>query len=353
MAILKFNNVGIAAVAACVPPRVVSNYDYCNLLPDRELEKVIHSVGIGERRVVDEGVCASDLCYLAAKRLMEDNDIDPDTIDVLLFTSQCADYRIPATAPILQHRLGLPTSVMAMDLSLGCSGYVYSLSTAYAYASLPGIRRVLLLDGEALSTYCNPKDKVNVLLYGDAGTATLIEKGDYGESVFILNTDGSGHDAVKIFDGGMRNGFSESSLKVEEREDGNYRSNLQLYMDGMDVFNFAIRVVPRGVKEIMTCAGCTLEQVDYLIYHQSNKYMTDFFTKRLKVPSEKVPYSLSKYGNASSASIPLTIASELQSCLSGRKKLVLCGFGAGLSWGTAVLNVINCQVSDIVTYTEE
>lgn len=350
MAVITYNNVGIKAMSACVPSKIVSNQSLSAFMSDDEVEKMINSVGIHERRVCDEDVCASDLCYKAAMKLMEDNAIEPGSIDMLLFMSQCADYKVPATSCILQHRLGLPKTVACLDLSLACSGYVYGLSAAFAYTSMTGINRVLLLDGETFTKYVNPKDKVNVPLYGDAGTATLIEKGNYEPSVFILNTDGSGEDAVKIPHGGCRHPFTSESYVIQEREEGNLRSDAQLYMDGMDVFNFAIGVVPKGVRELMEVMSSSLERIDYLLFHQANKFMTDFFVKRLKLDPEKVPYSISKFGNTSSASIPLTIVSELEGKLDKDKFVVMCGFGAGLSWATAGLVMHNCKVSRLVEY---
>lgn len=348
MATIRYKNVGISAMSACVPKKIAYNKDLTNIMSAEEVDKMISSVGIHERRICDDDVFASDLCFKAAKKLMEDSNISPESIDMLLFMSQTADYRSPATACILQHRLGLSKDCAAMDLSLACSGFTYGLSTAMAYASMEGINRVLLLDGETFSKVVNPRDKVNIPLYGDAGTATLIEKGDFGESIFILRTDGSGEDAVKI-PAGMRNPLTPSSLIETERENGNYRNDVQVYMDGMDVFNFAIKVVPKGVKEILAESGLSHENINRLIFHQSNKFMTDFFIRKLKIDGNKCPYSIQKYGNTSSASIPLTICSEL----SGRRnneRFVLCGFGAGLSWGTVLMTLYDCNILPVIEY---
>ena len=351
MATIRYKGVGITAMTACVPPKKVYNSDLKDIMPADEVEKMINSVGIHERRICDEDVFASDLCYKAAKKLMDDNNIDPASIDMLLFMSQTADYRCPATSCILQNRLGLSKDCAAMDLSLACSGYVYGLSCAMAYASMPGINRVLFLDGETFSKLVNPKDKVNVPLYGDAGTATLIEKGEFPESVFILHTDGSGEDAVKV-PAGMRHRLTPESLLVKERENGNYRSDVEVYMDGMEVFNFAIRVVPKGIKEIVKEVGTEIDNADYIVFHQSNRFMTDFFTKKLKIAGTKIPYCIGKFGNTSSASVPLTIVSELHDKLSERKSLIMCGFGAGLSWGTAWTTIENCRISPVFDYSK-
>ena len=327
MATITNHNVGVKAMAACVPSEVVYNKDLTHLMTQEEVDKMINSVGIHERRISPVDVCASDLCYKAALKLMEDNQIDPESIDMLLFMSQSPDFKSPATACILQHRLGLSKSTACMDLTLACSGYVYALSTAFAYASMEGVNRILLLDGETFTKYVNPRDKVNVPLYGD-----------------------SGRDALIVPDGGCRNPFTVESSIEKECENGNYRSDIQVYMDGMDVFNFAIGVVPKGVKTILKEVGITINDLDYLLFHQSNKFMTNFFVKRLKFDSDKVPYSIQKYGNTSSASIPLTICSELSGTLISNKKVVMCGFGAGLSWGTAFIPFGDCCISPVFDY---
>lgn len=337
-------------MSACVPKNIVSNRDLGYLIPESDIEKTIENIGIEERRVVDEDVCASDLCYKAAKQLIEDNDIDSNSIDVLLFMSQTSDYRIPATAPILQHRLGLAKETACLDLSLGCSGFVYALSTAFAYASMEGVNRVLLLDGETFSKIVNKRDKVDWPLYGDGATATLIEKGDFESSTFILQSDGSGEEAVKIFGGGMRNPVKTESVVEKEREEGNIRNDLEIYMDGMDVFNFAMSVVPKGVKEIAKITETTLDDIDWLVFHQANKFMTDFFAKRLKFNMDKVPYCIQKYGNTSSTSVPLTIVSELHDKIKDGDRVVMCGFGAGLSWATARVVFNGCHISPVIEY---
>ncbi len=347
MATIRYKGVGIRAMSACVPSKIIYNKDLGYLIPEEEIEKTIQSIGVVERRIADEGVCASDLCYKAAKQLMEDSGVDPKSIDVLLFMSQTADYRIPATAPILQHRLGLSNDTLCMDLSLGCSGYVFALSTAYAYANM-GLR-VLLLDGETFSKIVNKRDKVDWPLYGDGATATLVENGNYEESTFILRTDGSGKDAVMIRDG-MRNRITAASCIEKVEEDGNVRNGMEVFMDGMDVFNFAMRHVPKDIKEIVAEVGITMNDIDWLVFHQANKFMTDFFVRKLKFDTNKVPYCIQKYGNTSSTSVPLTIVSELQDKLRDGDRVVMSGFGAGLSWGTAHVVFNQCHISPVIEY---
>ena len=349
MAIIKYKGVGIKAMSACVPKNIVYNKDLGYLIPEKEIEKTIQNIGVVERRVVDKDTCASDLAYKAAIQLMKDNCIDPNSIDVLLFMSQTSDYRIPATAPILQHRLGLSTDTLCLDLTLGCSGFVFALSTAFAYASMEGINRVLLLDGETFSKIVNKRDKVDWPLYGDGATATLVEKGDYASSTFILKSDGSGKDAVIIRDG-MRNKITAESCKEITEEDGNIRTGLEVFMDGMAVFNFAMKRVPKSIKEILEVSECTINDVDWMVFHQANKMMTDFFTKKLKINPKKVPYCLQKYGNTSSTSVPLTIVSELYDKLRDGQRVIMSGFGAGLSWGAANVVFNQCKLSPVIEY---
>jgi 3-oxoacyl-[acyl-carrier-protein] synthase III len=350
MAIIKFNNVGISAISACVPKKVSSNSDLGYLIPSDEIDKTIESIGIKEKRIADSDVCSSDLCIKAAEKLFADNNIERDSIDLVLFLSQTPDFIIPATSPIIQHRLGLPKSTACIDLSLACSGYVYGLSTAFAYASMDGVNRILLLVGETFSKIVNKMDKVNAPLYGDAGTATLIEKEENSKSFFGLYSDGSGEHAVKIPGGAYRHPFTEETLKEQKFNDGSIRSNSQLFMDGMDVFNFAISVVPKGIKEIIKVSSKELEDIDYIVFHQANKFMTDFFIKRLKFDTSKVPYCLSKYGNTSAASVPLTIVSEFSKNQMNNKNVILSGFGAGLSWATAYIETKEILISNLIEF---
>ncbi len=349
MAVIKYKGVGITALSACVPRNISDNSKLGYLIPESEIQKTVNSIGIHQKRFVDEDVTASDLCVKAAEQLLADNNIDKNSIDMLLFMSQLPDYRIPATAPVLQHRLGLPVTTAAMDLSLGCSGSVYSLSAAMAYASLNGINRVLLLVGDTLSKLVNKMDKVDAPLYGDAGTATLVEKVDDDfESVFILCSDGEGENAVKIKAGGGRHMTTAENLKEHVESDGSIVSDNEVFMNGMEVFNFVMRRAPRSIKDLCEICSLDLGSVGNLILHQSNKFMTDFIARRIKYPLERVPYCLDRYGNTSAPSIPLTICSELRG-----KELsdaIISGFGAGLSWGTAYISLANCNISPVIEY---
>ncbi|MEW6443443.1 MAG: ketoacyl-ACP synthase III [bacterium] len=350
MGFVRFQGVGIAGIAACVPRKVTRNVDFEGPLTLEEIQNTIRTTGIAERRCADKDVCSSDLCCEAAKKLLAETGVATDSIDLLIFLSQTPDFAQPATAPILQHRLGLPKSAGSFDMNLACSGYVYALSTAFAYASLPDVRRVLLLAGETFSKTVSPKDRATCLLFGDAGSATLIERQDHkGVSFFSLSSDGSGESVIRIPAGAYRHPASAETLCERRREDGSVRSDHHLFMDGIEVFNFTMREVPADIRNLLRFASLTWEDVDYVVYHQANKLITDFFAKKLKHPREKALHSLHRFGNTGAVSIPLTLVTEMKESLaSGSKRVVLCGYGAGLSWATAALELGGCHLSELV-----
>ncbi len=351
MAILQYKNVGITAMAACVPHTVIDNYKYTQYFSEEEVRKVVDKVGIYERRFADKNTCSSDLCFAAAEKLFVDNQIDRSEIDLLVFVSQTPDYRMPATSIILQERLKLNNSVIAFDINLGCSGFLYGLSTVYSFMQQKGLRKALLLDGETRSKVYSPKDRRSAFLFGDAGVAALIERNEkFGNSYFSLNSDGSRADLIMIKGGGYRHPSSLDTLKERVVDEfGNIRSDEQGYMKGADVFNFVIVEIPKDIKRLFQFAGMEKEQVDYFVFHQANDFINSYIAKKLKLDTERIPSTIHKYGNTSSVSVPLTIVSELKSQLKETDKtLMLSAFGVGLTWGTAIVPFSDCHISDVV-----
>jgi 3-oxoacyl-[acyl-carrier-protein] synthase-3 len=257
---------------------------------------------------------------------------------------------MPATSIILQDRLGLNKNTIAFDVNLGCSGFVYGLSIVYNFVQQAGVRKALLLDGETRSRVYSAKDRKTAFLFGDGGIAAIIEKGEqYGQSWFSLNSDGGRSSLIKMDAGGYRNPSTPETLKEKVvDEHGNIRSDEHGYMNGADVFNFVLAEVPKDIKKTFAFAEKTTADPDFFVFHQANKYMNDYLQKKLKLESEKVPASVSKFGNTSSVSIPLTIVSELQGKLNGSKELFLCGFGVGMSWASAIIKTNDCYISDLV-----
>lgn len=350
MGILRYNNVGITSITACVPKRVYKNENLRDIMPADEVDKLVKSIGIEEKRLADENVTSSDLCYKAARRLIDENQIDPESIDMLLFLSLTPDYVTPPTSCVLQHRLGLPETCGALDLSMACSGFIYALSVAFAYASNPSVNKVLVCVGETMSKLANPKDKVNFPLYGDAGIACIVEKGEFGDSTFLLTSDGEGEKSVIVPARGFRNPLTAESLEEKEYENGNIRRLTEITMNGVDTFNHAVRVIPKQVKMLMQAANFTADDVDYLVAHQANKFMIDFIIKRMKFDPNKAPFCIQKYGNTSCASVPLTIVSELEGKMEGKKRLLFTSIGAGWSYASAYLNTIDLKILPVSEY---
>lgn len=349
MALITFDGLMISGIAVSVPANVLDNSQRHDLLKDRDLQKTIDMTGVTSRRITDTLTCSSDLCLAAAESLIAATGIARSSIDLLVFVSQTPDYRLPATAPLLQQRLGLATSTAAFDVNLGCSGYVYGLAIACSFVSHLGASRALVLAGDTPSKFVSPYDRATALLFGDAGSATLIEPRQDGEALFFsLNSDGSGENSLKINAGGYRFPSSAASVTVQDVNSGR-RSEEQLHMDSAAIFNFTIREVPRDIRNVVQHAGCKLDDIDFVVYHQANKFMLDHLTKKLGYPLAKTPRSLERYGNTSCATIPLTIVTELRQRLRDEPaRLVLSGFGVGLSWASAVVTLNGCCIPPLV-----
>lgn len=350
MAILKFNGVGVTALSAAVPRTIINNYDYTEFFDANQVRQVVDKVGIYERRFADEFTCSSDLCFAAAEKLLNDNNIDRSEIDLLVFISQTPDYRMPSTSVLLQNRLGLPTSTIAFDINLGCSAFIYGLSVVYSMVSNGAIRKALILDGETRSKVYSPKDRRTAFLFGDGGVAALVEKSNnFGISYFSLNSDGSREDLIKINGGGYRHPSSAETLKERVVDEyGNIRSDEQGYMKGADVFNFVISEIPKDIKKLLNNANIEVSSLDYYIFHQANNFINTYLAKKLKLDRYKIPSTIDKYGNTSSVSVPLTIADQLKDKMFGDKRLLLSAFGVGMTWATAVVPFHDLKISDIV-----
>lgn len=350
MAIISFKEVGITAMAGAVPKQVIDNYKYTEFFPEDQVKAVVDKIGVFKRRFADDKTCSSDLCYAAAEKLFKDNEINREEIDLLVFISQTPDYRMPATSITLQHRLGLSSSCIAFDINLGCSAFIYGLSVVYGMMQSGNIRKALILDGETRSKVYSPKDRRSAFIFGDGGIAALIECNEkFGKSFFSLNSDGSRADLIMIPAGGYRK-MSSAETVVEKVVDeyGNMRSEEQGYMKGDQVFNFVIREIPRDIKKTIEYAGMTNEDFDYIVFHQANNFINSYIAKKMKLDTTKIPSTISKFGNTSSVSVPLTIISELKDKLKGNKCLLMSAFGVGMTWATGIVPFSDCKISDIV-----
>lgn len=339
----SFKNLKIAGFAAGVPKTVIRSEDAIHSA-DYDAASFIETTGIKERRISND-FTTSDLCCAAAERLISDLGWDKSEIDILIFVSQNADYILPATACILQDRLGLKKECYAEDIALGCSGWVYGLSTIAGLMSGGEAKKAMLLAGDAKRRAEYELDT----LMGFAGTATAIEYEEGAKGFkFHMGTDGSGHQSIIIPDGGARNMTTLHSFDLEV-VNGNRINRLTPRMDGMDVFAFAITVPPKSIKSLGEKYGFDYQDADYFVFHQGNVIMLNKIIKKLKIEPNRMPLSLPFFGNTSSASIPITIATQLKGKVENKlTKFIGCGFGVGLSWGTVAFETEKLVISDLV-----
>ena len=348
MAYLDLPNVSLKGISACVPKTILENRNL-DIFKTEDFSKFLALTGVERKRIAGNDICTSDLCYYSAENLLKDLNWGKNDIDCIIFVSQTSDYVLPATSCLLQQRLGLKTEVVSIDISSGCSGWIYGLSIISAMLSSGTLKRGLLLVGDTILKACSREDKSTFPLFGDAGTATAIEfkKGDKGFR-FHLASDGSGFNSIIIPDGGYRNCISDSSFEKKDYEQGIRRDNTQLAMDGMNVFSFGMKRAPESVNLLMSHFNIPHEKIDYFIFHQANKFLNEKIRKKLNLSEEKVPYTLKDFGNTSSASIPLTLLSKSKELEHSRKEIIACGFGVGLSWGSVNLTVDKLVCSALI-----
>ncbi|MDO5687268.1 MAG: ketoacyl-ACP synthase III [Neisseria sp.] len=349
MAFQTVKNVKIAGVSGCVPKKVEENKGHKVFDSVIDSEKFIATTGVERRHIANDDTTTSDMCFHAAEKLLAELNWSKDSVDCLVFVTQTPDYILPATSCILQDRLKLSEECYTLDISLGCSGWVYGLSTISTLLSSGDMKRGLLLCGETTLKPVSKTDKSAYPLFGDAGTATAIEFSENNTINFHLATDGSGFEAIIIPDGGYRNPFTADSLSHEEIEPGISRNKLQTILNGMDVFSFGISKAPQTVNKLLGYIGREIQDIDYAVFHQANLFMNEKIRKKLKLDQQQVPYSLKNYGNTSSASIPITMITELREQLqTQRLNNITCGFGVGLSWGSAYFETDRIVVPELV-----
>lgn len=337
MSYLTIEHVKIVGLAACVPPDVEENQSLPIFTDSSEAQKVIESTGIERKRIVRPGTTASDLTFQAINRLLNKLEWSPESVDSLIYVCTSRDYIAPITSAILQNRLGFRQDCYCLDLPLGCSGWVYGMSNICSILSHGQLKRGLLVCAETNSLNRSSKDKTVKPLFGDAATVTALEYDEKWDkpTQFSFGVDGGGYKAVWTEFGGTRNPITPESIQEKEIEPGVIRKGIDMVVNGMDVFSFAIKVPPRSLADFVEHFEVDLEKVDYLFLHQANKYIDERIRKKLKLPEEKVPFCLQDYGNTNSASIPLAmVACKADELMHGEYECLGCGFGVGLAWGS-------------------
>ena len=327
----------IVATATHVPERRLTNDDLAEVYPDWSATKIFDKTGIRERRIAASDETALDLGVAAAMKLLA--KVDPSAIDFVIFCSQAPDYILPTSACLLQHRLALPTSVGALDINLGCSGYVYALSIATGLIASGSARGVMIVTADTYSKYIHPLDRSVRTLFGDGAAASLVVADDTGQiGPFVFGTDGAGADRLIVEAGGHRRPASaETAIETVDRS-GNVRTPGHLYMDGAAVMNFTLRVVPQTFAQLLERTGLAREDIDHVVLHQANRFMLDALQKKLKLADDQVPRGYEMIGNTVASTIPFVLAGLAeQGRLGANSCVTLIGFGVGLSWAGTVL----------------
>lgn len=342
----------VNAISYHLPKKVLTNKDISEEFPEWSVNKISDKIGINARHIADKDETAGDMAFKAAEKLFEEYNITKDKIDYLILCTQSPDYFLPTTSCILQDKLGLSKNIGAFDFNLGCSGYIYGLGIAKGLILSEQANCVLLLTAETYSKYINKEDKSNKTIFGDAATATLISNTNISHGLnyevmnFCYGTDGSQFDSLIVKNGAHRHPIYDSINKYDEK--GNFISNdNNLYMDGKAIFNFTAFQVPPLIKKTMEKNNMKIENIDLFIFHQANKFMLDTVRKRCGIPENKFFIEIEELGNTVSNTIPIAMYKALkQKKYNGEtNKLLLSGFGVGLSMGAVILKK-NCELND-------
>lgn len=329
-------------IAVYLPETVLGNDELAKLYPEWPAEKILEKTGISERRIAGEHQTAGDLAYEAARNLFAQGQVAAQDVDFIILCTQAPDYVLPTTACVLQDRLGISRQAGALDINLGCSGFVYGLSLAKGLIETGAARCVLLLTADTYSKYIHPLDKSVRTLFGDAAAATAVVASEDAERAigpFVFGSDGSGAKNL-IVEAGMYRLPKSCDTSTEQTDDsGNVRSRENLYMNGAEVMAFSLKEVPKAADTLLHKAGKSKEDIDFFVLHQANKFMLEALRKKLKVPEEKLPITMDDCGNTVSSTIPIALFKLMrQGRLLNGQRLMLVGFGVGYSWAACLLN---------------
>jgi 3-oxoacyl-[acyl-carrier-protein] synthase-3 len=351
MANFTFSNINIKGIYTSVSnhSKTVIDIGLAAGLTTEEILKFQTATGVTKIHS-NANLTTSDYCIKAAKELMTDLTWKSEDIDAIIFLTQTPDFILPKTSTIIQNKLNLREDVFVLDINDGCSGFIYGLITAFKFCS-SDLKKVLLMMGETPSKIVNKKDKSANLLFGDGGACIAIEYNENENIEFLSNgVDGTGFESIIIKEGGFRNVVNADSLNDIIISDGITRNSLNLQMNGEDVFLFGISKVPKEINNFLLHYSVLPNDFDYFIMHQANLKMNSMISKKLKISDDKVLYSIAEYGNTSSLSIPLSITHNSNLLLNKNIKILCCGFGVGLSWGTALINLNDCTKFKNILY---
>lgn len=328
----------ISAIGVYFPEFVLTNEQLANEFGRWEPEKIESKLGIKERHVAASNETAGDLAFHAAQKVLE--NYDKQKIDMLVLCTQSPDYFLPTTACVLQDRLGLRTDICAYDFNLGCSGFIYGLAMAKSFINTGIASNVLLITSETYTKHIHPGDLALKSIFGDAAAAIIIEKTDQEHIFeFVLGTDGKGMNNLIVPNGCLRHAYTPAA-EEKTSEAGDVYTDNNLFMNGPEIFNFTIEAVPIAVEQCLNKNKLSLNEIDYVIFHQANKYMIEYLRKKMGIPKEKFYANMLLTGNTVSATIPIAYSDAIEkgNIVPGNR-ILLCGFGVGYSWGAVVVEV--------------
>jgi 3-oxoacyl-[acyl-carrier-protein] synthase-3 len=331
----------IKGISYYLPERILTNEELIRDFPEWTVEKVSNKIGVSERHIAAKDETSADMAVKAAKKLFDEYRVNPSDIDFVMLCTQSPDYFLPTSACIIQDRLMIPIHSGAIDYNLGCSGFVYGLALAKGLI-LGGIaKNILLLTAESYSKYIHPKDKSNRTIFGDAAAATLISTDGFAEiKEFCLGTDGRGANNLKVATGCLKQPKALGDLSFDESK--NPISSDYLYMNGTEIFNFTIEVVPELTRQTLEKNGLMQSDIDVFVFHQANKYMLGFLRRKIQVPEDKFYIYMDKVGNTVSSSIPIALKEAINTnAIKPDNKVLLEGFGVGYSWAGTVIELFN------------
>lgn len=343
----QFQNIKIAGLSVAVPTEKVSVDSYASIFGTENIEKFKEMTGVLSVSRAKPNQTASDLGYEAAVDVFEKSDVSKKDVGFLIFVSQKPDYRMPSTAFVLHKRLGLPENCLCFDLNLACSGFIFGLQTILSLLDNSESTAALLITGDTSVKTLSPHDRTMVMLFGDSGSATLLKKSDNCPPIRLsFRTDGHRFKSIITPAGAYRN-----RNQPHERvawSDGILRSDYDTHMKGMDVFGFSITDVPQLMKDFMSWRETTADDYDYFVLHQANNYILKQLSRKLKIPTEKIPVSLDRFGNNSSNSIPLVLADHFGGKQQGELHIFISGFGAGLSFACGDLSIATDVINPLL-----
>lgn len=342
----------IVAVAPSQEYRFDEEYPFYKMT-EAQAKRFKKMMSLDRHRIAPPEVCTSDLCLFGLQQLLEEGVLKKEEIGALVFVSQTPDYFLPATSNVIHGRLGLAPDVICVDINQGCAGYLAGLMQAFLLLEVPAVSKVVLLTGDTGSKQMDRGNRISYPLNGDAGAATVIERCPEEKTIYMdVKNDGSRHRTIMVPGGAYRKPSSAETLKLAEAEEGVVRSLEHVHMDGAAVFNFTMNDVPPQIEEVLAFSGETFDSIQHFFFHQPNPFIVAQMAQKMKVPQAKMPNNVGTlYGNCSSATIPVNIALNCSELMrSGTRRVCLAGFGAGLTWISAVMDLGPLDVCKIVDY---